>query len=238
MTNLNYNDLISFLNTSLKEAEDIKSRFKNNLPVEQKQVIAKNFQNEILCALDYMYTNFPEERKLLGGYFPRPLLTESHINYTDRIKNFRNRNKTIIHPKKIVDFLQLCYEINREFQFAVSYIDSKVKHEKPNQFNEELTKNLDATIFSNHPQPIQFVNDSLNVAGIVAFHKDATVSLKDMSFIGNGFSTHVESLEYKEISISGGNIVFKNGDEFFFIDWASNCINICEQVFVHFKQSF
>lgn len=233
---MNTDKLISHLNASLNEARNINNRFKANLSEADKGIIAKNFQNEILSILDYMYTNFPVERILLGGYFPRPSLLESSSEYKNRVKEFKKNKKLIEHPKQVADFLQDFYELNKKHQSAISYIQSKVKHETPNQFNDESVIKLDVKLTSNHPAPIQhFPDGSIDVMGF-RFGKGSNVTIKNSVFSGGGFSTVIENLEFREIKITGDKIIFNNEVEFNFNEWATNCINICEQSFESFKK--
>ncbi len=236
MTKLNTDKLISYLDASLKEARNIKDRFKVNLPEAEKGIIAKNFQNEILSILDYMYTNFPVDRSLLGDYFPRPSLLESSSDYNTRVEKFKKKKKLVKHPKQVADFLQGFYELNKKNQSAISYIQSKVKHETPNQFNEQSVMKLDAKFTSNHPAPIQhFPDGSIGIAGFARLAKGSNVKIKSSVFFGGGFSTVIENLEFREIKITGDKIIFNNEVEFTFNEWATNCINICEQFFGNFK---
>ena len=230
------NKLISFLNASLKESRKINSRFQINLPESEKEVVAKNFQNEILNILDYMYTNFPVNRSLVGDYFPRSRLSENNSEYTNRVKEFSKKKKSIQHPKQVIDFLQYFYELNKKYKSAISYIKGKVKHKTRNQFNEKSTMKLDAELTSNHPAPIHKLSDgSISIAGVGRFHKGSNITMNNCEIYGGGFSTVIKKLEYKEIKITGDEIIFDNGNKFKFNEWAINCITICEQLIKKFQ---
>lgn len=232
MNKLNSDRLKKFLNSSLDEAKKIKDSFSIGLEESTKQVKVKNFQNEILTILDYMYTNFPVTRSLLGNYFPRPSLSENSGEYSNRIKEFKDKGKIVKHPKEVAGFLQDFYKINKKYQSAISYIQGKVKHETPNQFNEETIAKLDAKLTSNNPEPIQCLPDGgIFIGGL--FLK-GNVKIKDSILSDADFSTHIESLEFREIKITGDKIIFNNGIEFKFNEWATNCINICEKSFENF----
>ncbi|KKQ60518.1 MAG: hypothetical protein US81_C0018G0005 [Parcubacteria group bacterium GW2011_GWE2_38_18] len=229
MPRLNKDELLKFLEVSLKEAIKIKDSFNNALLKEEKLVIAKNFQAEIISFLDYLYTNFPAVlRKEVGDYFPRPRITEDKKEYIKRISSFSNNKKQeVFHLGVVVQFLSTFYDFNKEHDCAISYIKGKVKHEWPGEFNTEKQRNLEIDLFSNMIDPVIIHGDgNMEVKGIGVFAKGTKIS--NCTFSGGGQFLNINKLNYDEIEITGGMIIFKE-KELNFKEWAENCVVICQK---------
>ncbi len=236
---LNNEELLDFLRACLGKATEIKSSFTVGLSKADKQVIAKNFQSEVLSILDYAYTNFPSDIKKLGGYFPRPMLGESKKQYLSRIKILRKGNQQIHRPKRIIEFLKSFYRINGKHGFAISYVRGKVKHEVPNQFNEEIISKLKkADIISDHPNPLKMHPDgSIEIPGVGSFAQGSNVKIKSCSFINGEHVTIVNDLEFNEEKIIGDEIIFSETERLKFIDWANNCVSVCAKTIDLFSRN-
>lgn len=225
--------LLELLGHSLEGMGEEKEKFKNYLSETVKQDISISFQDKALRILDYIYTNFPVERNKLADYFPRPTVDEDEEKYLIRV-----RKRTTQLPNEVLLFLKKCFFINKKYNSAISYIRGKVKHERPNEFGKEGKTILNATYCSNYPNPIKTnIDGGIEIAGCI---KISTGSITGTRVYGSTFhgpqgTVFIDRLEPLRTPFEGDKIIFDN-NKIKFVDWADDCINICNETIEEFEK--
>ncbi|OGI59609.1 hypothetical protein A2814_02985 [Candidatus Nomurabacteria bacterium RIFCSPHIGHO2_01_FULL_38_19] len=223
-------DLIKQLEQFIKTAQLKCAEFNIDLSDESKKDIAIDFQSKILNVLDYSYNNFPVSGKKSEIYYPRPNPQETKTNYFARIRDGKTATKTFN------DFLLFCFQANLKHNEAISYILGKVKHEKTNEFGENVNAELKAKFKSNHPEPFKRNPDgSLEIGGFIKLGPLASAHISHSTFKTPKGTIEIESLEFGGGKFEGDMIILKNSEKRSFVDWANNCINICEDIINYLK---
>lgn len=221
-------EILDVINTTIKSTENKIMLFKSHLNKAEKQVLAKDFQSNILSILDYIYTNYPTDRKLLWDYFPRPKSNESKKTYIENNNTFRKKKTKTKHPKSIIILLNKFYDIHEKYNKAISNIHSKVKHETPNNFNIERKSRLDYNITTNHPNPVKINWTRIELPWIV-FDNCSNIKLENCTLLDWNTTTHIEFLNITEIEVVGDDIIFFSWEKRNFYIRALDCINICKE---------
>jgi hypothetical protein len=216
-------ELTKQLEQFLKTAETRRLEFKSGMNAEEKKENAIDFQSKILNILDYVYTNDPIGQA--GGHYPRPNQCEKVDDYLTRIQ----RDRLLDEKTKI--FLLYCFGVNKKYNEAISYILSKVKHERPNEFGQDVDpviKGKFSTTYST--KPIKTNPDgSIEMPGLKVA-PGASVKIIGMNFVGDGGVLSIDSLELVAGKFEGDMIVLKYGEKRLYKDWSSDCVKICREI--------
>jgi len=227
----NYSDeikqlLLGFINQAKLHSGELYG----TLSSSQLQVI--NFQNNIAQFLDYTYTNFPTLENInRKKYYPRSHQDETKDVY---LKSLQNQQKSM--SDELRSFLSSAHDVIVKNNYAVSMIDSKIKHEKPSDIS---TKSGIRSLAAREYMPrsiVEEINGSLNIAGLLIYPpgtKNVTVS--GLGFQDSDGQEIIEIDELKIDQIPSGKIFIKISDnpgvELAFVDWAKDCIATCIQMF-------
>jgi len=167
------------------------------------------------------------------------LIDDTEKQFIDRNKEFKNRNKqTIYIPKKVIIFLKVLYRTNEQYNYSISYIKGKVKHETPNKFGEKAKTQLNAKIMSNHNNPIQHNNDgSLEISGFMKAEPGSNIFMSNVSISTPNGNIIIDHLTYSGTPFEGDKIIFSDNIKINFIDWANDCIEICKKIIEQYKKT-
>jgi hypothetical protein len=216
-------NVAELLNQFLKTSREISSRFNADLNDVEKKEIAIDFQTKVMSLLDYSHISLPVNRKKLKDYCGRPYLNEPLSGYLTR-----SLHKS--RPPVAEEFFTQLYELNKKHKCALSYIKGGVKHEEPNHFGINTPGQLNYRLQSTHPNPIHIHNDGdIDVAGIVSFKPGSRVQLANMQFVTPKGVVDIDYLENIPGTFEGDIIIFDDTHKESFLEWATDCMNICEQ---------
>ncbi len=168
---------------------------------------------------------------MLGSYFPRPFLNENENVYLSRVSIFKKKNREIEIPKKVITFLKLFFRINQRNNFAISYAKGKVKHETPNKFGRGAKTKLIHESKSDYPNLFKKNGDnSINIGnGAIIVDGMSNIKMHDIAIFNSSGMAQIDKLEISATPFEGNKIIFNGNIKIKFVDWASDCINICRE---------
>ncbi len=218
-------EILNLLDLYIKDAEKIKEEFSfKNKNSAEIQFQAIKFQESILRFLDYLYTNFPTNENINKKlYFPRPKIKDDKKRFLARTSYEEKRKKNAEGSEELKIFLGQCFDIIKRNNFAISKIESKIKHEPPNDFGKDIEIS-NCHLETNDPSFIKIDQQhGINIG-------EGTIKLTAGKLVMTNCNVKGTLVKKFEAQVEQNGKILLDEEYIDFLTWSEECINTCKDI--------